>query len=148
MKKVISILLVGLMLFGLTACGKSGKAYEKPIATFYDALEDKDYDKMVSAFTDTEKEFFEMALANSSKEELMESMYAEIDGDVKISFKVIESTPIKGEELDSIKEEYGEVEEAYILEVETTTKTSSDKETSTDEMTVVKIGGKWYLSMM
>ena len=71
--------------------------------------------------------------------------------EVKISYENTDTEDFDKDELKEIKEMYEEIDvkvkDAMIVEVEVTMELDGDERTTTQELTLIKVGGSWYLDI-
>lgn len=129
-------------------------AYEKPIKYVCDGMEKGSAKTMMKAFPDyivdqLEDNYGDMDEFMDSMTENLEDSYGKR---VKISFKVTDKEKIDKDDISDLEDEiesyYDEnvnIKAAYNLEVEMKIKGSEDDDENDDELTVIKVGSKWYL---
>lgn len=164
--KVIGMVVVGVIaLLGIFALVKivglfTTPAYERPLKYMTEGMEDGSFKKMMKAFPDYVTDPIEDQIDDYYDGETDEFMDMLTDGlkddygkNIKISYKVIDKDKLSKKEIKSIEKdiEYSSdekvnIKEAYELEVEMIIKGSEDKDKDETEMTVIKIGSKWYLT--
>lgn len=123
--------------------GKVEKIEKMAPAEYWDYFEDM-YD------TDVEDMIDEMS---DAWEEAIEDMEDEYGDNIKVKYKVVKEKKLSDRKLsklaDALDDQYDidgdTVKAAYDLEVEMTIKGSEDDDTNETDLSVVKIGGKWYL---
>jgi len=153
---VVGVLVIAIVLISAF----SGGGYTKPVDNFFDGFISGDADKMMKAFPEEvveeleDSDYFDLDDIEDMLDELVDELEDEYGKRVKFSYKVEEKDSLSEKKLDALKDElkdsYGiskkDVKDAMTLELEMTIKGSEDKDSEDMEMTVVKIGGKWYLS--
>ncbi|HKL79710.1 MAG TPA: zinc ribbon domain-containing protein [Mobilitalea sp.] len=164
--KVIGMVVVGVVaLLAIFALLKivglfTTPAYEKPLKYMTEGMEDGSFKKMMKAFPDYMTDPIDEQIDNYYDGETDEFMDMFTDGlenefgkRIKMSYKVTDKDKLDKDDIESMEEdiEYSSdkkinIKEAYELEVEMTIKGSKGKETEDTEMTVIKIGSKWYLT--
>ncbi len=129
-------------------------AYEKPIKYVCDGLEKGNGKTMMKAFPDyivdqLEDNYGDMDDFMDMMSENLEDSFGKR---IKISYKVTDKDKVDKDDIDDLEDEiesyYDEkvkIKAAYNLEVEMKIKGSEDDDKSKDELTVIKIGSKWYL---
>ena len=163
MKKVflsiLSVLLVCSMMLSLTGCGigyksaidnlidytfegKSSAIKKLAPKAYWDYMEDE-HDQSLEDAIDEYEEQYELA------QEMLEEQYGE---KFKVKYKVTDKDKIKKADLKDIAEaledkyeiKASSVKAGYEIEIEVTIKGKEDEEEEESELTVLKIGGKWY----
>lgn len=130
--------------FDFTVEGDVDKLEDLAPEDFWEELEDE-YDVKMKDIKDSLEEEFEAQLEN------LEDEYGK---NIKVKYKVIEKEKMDEDDLDDLKdmlkENYGiakkSVKKALEVEVEATIKGKDDEDTEEQDMVIVKIGNKWYLS--
>ena len=142
-----------------------GGGYKKPIKTYFAWMNGKSISeskiksmlpKEVIEYLDDEADMDLGDLAENledNQKDMVDMMEEEFGDDVKFSYKIEEADKMDKDDLadlkDSLKERYDipkkDVKAAYEVEIEVTIKGDDDKDTDDGELTVVKIGSKWYL---
>jgi hypothetical protein len=92
-----------------------------------------------------------------TKKEMTEDLQDSLDmihryyDEVKISYEITDTEDFDKDELKEIKEMYEEIDvkvkDAMIVEVEVTMELDGDERTTTQELTLIKVGGSWYLDI-
>ena len=129
--------------------------YEKPIQYVCNGIEDGSFKTMMKAFpeyiTDQMEDYY-----GDEMDELMDGMVENLKDEygkkVKITYRVkdkdkMDKSDIKELE-QNVKYSYDEkvkIKEAYELEVEMKIKGSEGSDKDTSDITVIKVGSKWYL---
>jgi len=123
--------------------GKVEKLEKMAPAEYWDYFEDKynmDVDDAIDEMED-------------AWEDSMDAMEEEYGDNVKLKYKVLKAKKLSDRKIskiaDALDDQYDidgdTVKAAYDLELEMTIKGSEDDDTNEMDVTVVKIGGKWYL---
>lgn len=141
--------------------GCMGNTYEDPVKTMVKAMENKDVDKMFSLIP---KEYWKVmekdlgidtdVFKRSLKSKLVENMNDEYDGKLTIKYEIEDVDNYSEKEIESMKGYYKnaglsklDIKEAKEVSVDLTIYVDGKKEdTDTMDITVIKIGRKWYLS--
>lgn len=148
----LAVLFIVFKLFGaITTPG-----YEKPIKYVCEGIEKGSFKTMMKAFpeyiTDQLEDRYGEDL-DDQMDDLVESLEDEYGKRVKVSYKITDKDKLDKDDIedleDRIKYNYDEkvkIKEAYELEVSMKIKGSEDKDEDETDVTVIKIGSKWYLS--
>jgi hypothetical protein len=94
---------------------------------------------------------------NMTKKEMTEELQDSLDmihryyDDVEISYEITDTDDFGKDDLKDIKETYKEigvkVKDAMVVEVEVTMELDGDERTTTQDLTLIKVGGSWYLDI-
>lgn len=156
---VIAVILVLLIIFGLRSCIGGGN-YERPVKALVEGIEKQDGDKILSAFSDEMLDVMEDQSGYDRDEmaDMMESMFsmayigADLDEEnFKLDYKVTDDKDLSKGKIKDIEEEYKnqdmdiKIKDAKELEVELIAEIDGEEDTQEFSLTVVKIGGSWYL---
>ncbi len=167
-KKNVAILagavVVAIVVISLLASLLGGGGYKKAIDNFFDFTIKGDVDKLddlapEDLWEELEEEY-DVKLKDI-KDELEDSFEAELEEledeygkNLKVKWKVLDKEELDEDDLDelkdTLKDNYGiakkSVKKALEVEIEATIKGRDDEDTEEQEMIVVKIGNKWYIS--
>ncbi len=154
-KMIIAVALVAIIavvgVFG--ACSLFGGGPEKPVKYIEQAFNKRDLDILKKALPEqyTENDTTDLTQSEAILFGAYESRYGT---DFKTKFKVISKSKCSDSEIADIEKrmnnevngEFMDVKAAYILKVEAKIEGDRDSDVDTNDVTVVKIGGKWYLA--
>jgi uncharacterized membrane protein YvbJ len=136
----------------------STPAYEKPLKNLEAAIEKSDFDKLVAAYPDYISDGMDDFLEYyDDEDEYVEEIFGGLEDEfgsrINVTFKVKDKEKMTRDELEDLEEDidsyYDEevnIKAGYYLSVEASIKGSEDHDKQNTEMTVIKIGSKWYLS--
>ena len=151
MKKYLSLVVVFLFAFVITACGNSNidKTVDELLDTYLEGFRTSDVDKMFSSYPDFAKEFYKQAITKEKVQELLE----EYGDNVQTSYKITDTKKLSKDDLqkinDNIKtafENYVLASECYKIEGTTTIKGSKTEKTNNiDELWCCKFDDSWKL---
>ncbi|SDM63276.1 zinc ribbon domain-containing protein [Acetanaerobacterium elongatum] len=122
--------------------------YKFVIDSACQALEAKDYDKLINCFPPTIQETFERNRLNSGQTK--KSYLSGLLGDhkIKLSYKVLSEDRLSKASVNSLfysTDFYDDLETVYELNIKYTVSLDGDKSSSSSTMHVGKIKGKWYI---
>lgn len=142
----------------------SGRSAKGTAEAFMDAMIDADSEAMFELVPDKVMDYL-MEEEGMTKRDLKE-MYEELDeeladtyewmedyygGKLKITYEIVDEEDVDKDDLEDIKELYEEVDvkvkDAKVFEIKMTMKVGSHKETQNLELTVIKVGGSWYIDV-
>jgi hypothetical protein len=156
----IAGLAVAIILLIVIISAISGGGYKKPIDLMFKSLQTGKASHMLKA---APKSLVDERLGGDDAldelddvfDELHDELEDEFGKNVKISYKITDKEKLDKDDLDDIAEYFDymfdssgkdvKIKAGYELEVEGTIKGSEDKDTEDMTVTVIKIGGKWYL---
>ncbi len=157
---VVAVIVVISLL--VTLIGSSG--YKKAIDNFFDFTIKGDVDVLEDLapedFWEELEDEYDVKLKDIKKEledsfeEQLEDLEDEYGKNLKVKWKVIDKEELDEDDLDdlkdTLKDTYGtakkSVKKALEVEIEATLKGRDDEDTDEQEMILVKIGNKWYIS--
>ncbi|MBQ7898055.1 MAG: hypothetical protein IJ323_06490 [Clostridia bacterium] len=130
--------------FDFTIKGNINKLKDLAPSAFWENLELKNDVKITDIKSSLEKEF----------EDQLQILEKEYGKNLKVEFVILDKEELDEYDLDdlkdALKESYGisekSVSKAFEVEVEATIKGDRDEDTDEQDMTIVKIDGKWYIS--
>lgn len=151
------ILVLALVLF-------SGRSYKATVKQFVNATFEADGKALVKLIP---KDLMEYALDESGyDEDELDEMIEDLDDELqdamdlierylgdnwKVSYKIIDTEDIKGDDLKDLKKSYKrlgvKISAAKDVEMELTLKTKEDKESNTVTISLIKVGRSWYLDL-
>ncbi|MGN0398988.1 MAG: zinc-ribbon domain-containing protein [Blautia sp.] len=155
---VVAVLAAGVFLFG-------GKSYKTVIKQFFDATFEADVKTIMKLIPKgmveyaLEEEGYDKDELDEMMDDMEEDLQDSIDymdsymgDDWKVSYEILDSNDIKGEDLDDVKDTYKEygvkVSAAKEVEVELKVEWGEDEEDSTTlDLSVIKVGRSWYLDI-
>ncbi len=148
---VLAVVFLLVKLFG--AIGTSG--YETPIKYICEGMQKGSYKTMKKAFpeyiTDQLDRYFGDD-AEDTMDELVESLKDEYGKGVKITYKIIDKDKLDKDDIEELEDEVKyrynkkvKIKEAYELEVKMKVKGSEGSDEDEMDVTVIKVGSKWYL---
>lgn len=134
-------------------------AYEKPVKNLFDAMEKGNYNKFINCFPDYMQEAYEdeADYYDEDAEDLMDNLIDEFEDEygnnIKISYKITDKDKMDNgdlsdleDEIDSNYDENVNIKAGYKLEIDATIEGSDDEDTNSEDITVIKIGSKWYIA--
>jgi uncharacterized membrane protein YvbJ len=146
---VIALLISCFFIFG-------GRSYKDVVKDYFKATEKADAKLMMELLPDDLIKYV-MKEEDMTKKEMTEDLQDSLDmihryyDEVKISYKITDTEDFDKDELKEIKEMYEEIDvkvkDAMIVEVEVTMELDGDERTTTQELTLIKVGGSWYLDI-
>lgn len=135
--------------------------YERPIKLVAEGVEQQDIHKIMSAIFPEEVEEqwgIDMDGVVDMMEEYVLDKFVEEFGDgadLSMDYQIKEKNSCSKEEIAEMEEDYNdafrtdvEVKDAKKLVVKTKVSANGEKEESTEEITVIKIGRKWYMNFV
>lgn len=152
----VMLAIVAVAIFLIINLFQNGKNYKDPIHRFMKGIQNHDIDKMMSAYPKEFRETIGSPLLYYSGDMVWESLESSLEDSVgegaKISYEIGEAEDYDKEEVEELIEE---IDYIYDIELDITAakevevllelKGSLGEEEETQYVTVVKIGGKWYL---
>ncbi len=153
-KKFMGIVLgsiAGVILVIVLLCVLMGGGYKSAIENYFDAMQG-DYDAYVACMPEDVFDDY-LDYKDMSKKELKEEMEDSSDGDLKVSYDILDTDELDEDDLDDIKDYLKEnldiskkdVTEAIEVELEVTLKYDGEKMSNETDVVVVKIDGDWYV---
>lgn len=160
---VAAVVVAMIAIFGVFSLFFGGKGPEATVERFLDAVMESDTETMLALVPPKVLNLVESA--GYSKEEYarqLESMTGELGsvagileslgGDVKISYKVVDTEDVDADKMRDLKEGYQEefdmkVKDAKLVEVELRMEGFGQSETGTFTIPVIKSGRTWYLDL-
>lgn len=146
---VIALLISCFFIFG-------GRSYKDVVRDYFKATEKADAKLMMELLPDDLIKYV-MKEEDMTKKEMTEDLQDSLDmihryyDEVKISYEITDTEDFDKDELKEIKEMYKEIDvkvkDAMIVEVEVTMELDGDERTTTQELTLIKVGGSWYLDI-
>ena len=146
---VIALLISCFFIFG-------GRSYKDVVRDYFKATEKADAKLMMELLPDDLIKYV-MKEEDMTKKEMTEELQDSLDmihryyDEVKISYEITDTEDFDKDELKEIKEMYEEIDvkvkDAMIVEVEVTMELDGDERTTTQELTLIKVGGSWYLDI-
>ena len=146
---VIALLISCFFIFG-------GRSYKDVVRDYFKATEKADAKLMMELLPDDLIKYV-MKEEDMTKKEMTEDLQDSLDmihryyDEVKISYEITDTEDFDKDELKEIKEMYEaidvKVKDAMIVEVEVTMELDGDERTTTQELTLIKVGGSWYLDI-
>jgi uncharacterized membrane protein YvbJ len=146
---VIALLISCFFIFG-------GRSYKDVVKDYFKATEKADAKLMMELLPDDLIKYV-MKEEDMTKKEMTEELQDSLDmihryyDEVKISYEITDTEDFDKDELKEIKEMYEEIDvkvkDAMIVEVEVTMELDGDERTTTQELTLIKVGGSWYLDI-
>jgi len=130
--------------FDFTVKGNINKLKDLAPSAFWANLELKNDVKITDIKSSLEKEF----------EDQLQTLEKEYGKNLKVEFVILDKEELDNYDLDNLKDTLEEnynipkksVTNAFELEIEATIKGTDDEDTQEQDMTIVKIDGKWYIS--
>ena len=155
---VVVVIILGVVLFG----GRSYKAtVEKYVDAQFDANAEAIFDLMPKKMIDyaLEEEGHDsddlddlIEDANENIQDYLDTMDEYLGEDWKVSYEIIDTEDIKGDDLDEIKDSYEdadvEVSAAKEVELEITVKADEKEQSFSMDISLIKVGRSWYLDVM
>ena len=135
-------------------------AYERPLNKLETAIEKADFDMLLDAYpkyvTEQIKGIAEMY---DNKDDYMDEMLGSIEDTygkrIKVNIDVVKKKKMVKNDLEdaedyieSVYDEKVNIIAGYTLDIEMEIKGSDDKETKNSQISVIKIGSKWYVQDM
>lgn len=155
---VVVIIILGIVLFG----GRSYKAtVEKFVDAVFDANAEAIFDLMPEKMIDyaLEQDGYDSDDLDDLIDDLNETFQDQLDSldsylgeGWKISYEILGSEDIKGDDLDDIKDVYEDadvkVSAAKNVEIEITVKSDESEMSNSLDVSLIKAGRSWYLDVM
>lgn len=146
---VIALLISCFFIFG-------GRSYKDVVRDYFKATEKADAKLMMELLPDDLIKYV-MKEEDMTKKEMTEDLQDSLDmihryyDEVKISYEITDTDDFDKDDLKDIKEDYKEigvkVKDAMVVEVEVTMELDGNERTTTQELTLIKVGGSWYLDI-
>jgi hypothetical protein len=139
----------------------SGGGYKKPIDLVFKSIQTGKASHMLKAMPkfiidDRYSDRDELDELDELFEEVQEELRDEYGKNAKVSYKITDRDKLDKDDLEDISEYFGDyfgsagkrakVKAGYEIELDATIRGSEDKDTNELTVTVIKIGGKWYLN--
>ena len=153
MKKYLTIIVIFLFAFVITACGSSSvdKKIDELLDTYLEGFRNGDVDKMFSSYPDFAKEYYKKYV---TKEKIV-ALLEEYGDNVQTSYKITDREKITEDELkilnDKIKtafenNDFVSPSECYKIKGTTTIKGSKEEKTNDiNDLWICKFDGSWKL---
>lgn len=133
-----------------------GRSYKDVVKDYFKATEKADAKLMMELLPDDLIKYV-MKEEDMTRKEMVEDLQDSLDmihryyDDVKISYEITDTDDFDKDDLKDIKEDYKEigvkVKDAMVVEVEVTMELDGNERTTTQELTLIKVGGSWYLDI-
>ena len=133
-----------------------GRSYKDVVKDYFKATEKADAKLMMELLPDDLIKYV-MKEEDMTRKEMVEDLQDSLDmihryyDDVKISYEITDTDDFDKDDLEDIKEDYKEigvkVKDAMVVEVEVTMELDGNERTTTQELTLIKVGGSWYLDI-
>jgi uncharacterized membrane protein YvbJ len=133
-----------------------GRTYTAVVKDYFKATEKADA-KLMMELLPSDLIKYVMKEEDMTKKEMTEDLQDSLDmihnyyDDVKISYEITDTEMFDTDDLKDIKENYKEigvkVKDAMIVEIEVTMELDGNERTTTQELTLIKVGGSWYLDI-
>jgi hypothetical protein len=132
------------------------RTYKDVVKDYFKAMETADAKLMMELLPEDMIKSI-MKDEDMTKKEMTEDLQDSLDmihnyyDDVKISYEITDTEDFDKDDLKDIKENYKEigvkVKDAMTVEVEVTMELDGKERTTTQELTLIKVGGSWYLDI-
>ena len=146
---VLALLISCFFIFG-------GRSYKDVVKDYFKAMETADAKLMMELLPEDMIKSI-MKDEDMTKKEMTEDLQDSLDmihryyDEVKISYEITDTEDFDKDDLKDIKENYKEigvkVKDAMTVEVEVTMELDGKERTTTQELTLIKVGGSWYLDI-
>lgn len=133
-----------------------GRSYKDVVKDYFKATEKADAKLMMELLPEDLIKYV-MKEEDMSKKEMTEELQDSLDrlhkyyDEVKISYEITDTEEFDKDDLKDIKETYKEigvkVKDAMVVEVEVTMELDGSERTTEQELTLIKVGGSWYLDI-
>lgn len=154
----VVVIILGVVLFG----GRSYKAtVEKFVDAQFDANAEAIFDLMPEKMIDyaLEQDGYDsddlddlIDDANETLQDQLDSLDSYLGEGWKISYEILDTEDIKGDDLDDIKDAYEDadvkVSAAKDVEIEITVKADETESSNSLDVSLIKVGRSWYLDVM
>ena len=154
----VVVIILGVVLFG----GRSYKAtVEKFVDAQFDANAEAIFDLMPEKLIDyaLEQDGYDsddlddlIDDANETLQDQLDSLDSYLGEGWKISYEILDTEDIKGDDLDDIKDAYEDadvkVSAAKDVEIEITVKADETESSNSLDVSLIKVGRSWYLDVM
>lgn len=154
----VVVIILGVVLFG-------GRGHKATVEKFVDAQFDADaeaiFDLMPEKMIDyaLEQDGYDSDDLDELIDEMNESLQAQLDSldsylgeGWTISYEILDTEDIKGDDLDDIKDAYEDadvkVSAAKDVEIEITVKADETESSNSLDVSLIKVGRSWYLDVM
>ena len=155
---VVVVIILGVVLFG----GRSYKAtVEKFVDAQFDANAEAIFDLMPEKMIDyaLEQDGYDsddlddlIDDANETLQDQLDSLDSYLGEGWKVSYEILDTEDIKGDDLDDIKDAYEDadvkVSAAKDVEIEITVKADETESSNSLDVSLIKVGRSWYLDVM
>ena len=151
---VVVIIILGVVLFG-------GRSYKATVDAQFDANAEAIFDLMPEKMMDyaLEQDGYDsddlddlIDDANETLQDQLDSLDSYLGEGWKISYEILDTEDIKGDDLDDIKDAYEDadvkVSAAKDVEIEITVKADETESSNSLDVSLIKIGRSWYLDVM
>lgn len=152
---VVVVIILGVVLFG-------GRSYKATVEKFMDAQSDANAEaifdlmpeKMIDyALEQDGKDLDDLIdAANETLQDQLDSLNSYLGEDWKISYEILDTEDIKGDDLDDIKDAYEDadvkVSAAKNVEIEITVKADETESSNSLDVSLIKVGRSWYIDVM
>lgn len=133
-----------------------GRSYKDVVKDYFKAIEKADAKLMIELLPDDMIKSI-MKEEDMTKKELTEDLQDELDDmheyydKVKISYEITDTEEFDKDDLKDLKKDYKEydvkVKDAMVVEVKVTLEFDGRDISNTMELTLIKVGGSWYLDI-
>lgn len=155
---IVAVIIICVTLFG-------GRGYKSTVKKFIDAMNDADAEAMVELMPEGVVDYaleqsgyysddldYLIEVLDESLEDTMDSLDSYLGEDWEISYEILDTDNIKGDDLDTLKDEYEEfdvkVSAAKDVEIKLTVKADETESSNSINLTLIKVGRSWYLEVM
>lgn len=133
-----------------------GRSYKAVVKDYFKAIEKADAKLMMDLLPDDLIKYV-MEEEDMTKKEMIEDLQDELDSmhkyydKLKISYEIEDTEDFGKDDLKDLKEDYKEcgvkVKDAMVVEVEVTLEFDGNEVSNTMELTLIKVGGSWYMGI-
>lgn len=133
-----------------------GRSYKDVVKDYFKATEKADAKLMMDLLPDDLIKYV-MEEEDMTKKEMIEDLQDSLDqlhkyyDKVKISYEITDTEDFDKDDLKDLKKDYKEigvkVKDAMVVEVEVTMELDGNEMTTDQELTLIKVGGSWYLDI-
>ena len=154
---VVVVIILGVVLFG-------GRSYKATVEKLFDALLDANAEAIFDLLPE---KMIDYALeqngydsddldvliddANETLQDQLDSLDSYLGEGWKISYEILDTEDIKGDDLDDIKDAYEDadvkVSAAKYVEIEITVKADETESSRSLDVSLIKVGRSWYLDV-
>lgn len=151
---VVVVIILGVVLFG-------GRSYKATVEKFADALSDANAEAIFDLLPE---KMIDYALEQNGYDsddlddliddvqDQLDSLDSYLDEGWKISYEILDTEDIKGDDLDDIKDAYEDadvkVSAAKDVEIKITVKIDETETSDSVNVSLIKVGRSWYLDVM